>query len=193
MINKLTVNATGTDYHAGNITVVAKINEIIDSINKKEPMMEPMMDHAEDKLEMISDCCGAPIKTHISYEGTGCYYCEKCGDACDPRREPIKEKVGECDHVWCFDLTCKKCGVGYLEESTLGEDWEEISNIIRFAKSDYAVSQVQMFVSDNFISKKAVREAISESITDFKGLYKESLMINEVLNTLLSKLNLEEA
>lgn len=165
-----------------------KINEIIDAVTllqtqmdsllgtMEEPMMEPMMDHSEDKLEMISDCCGAPIHTSMGDEGTNFYYCEKCGDACNSR-EPIKEKAvdGECDHEWGYALprdkayftipaTCKKCGVGYLEQD-----------------------------KSTFISKKEIKEAI-EGVYNINAYLEDPVThpISRFRMNLLSKLNLEE-
>lgn len=34
--------------------------------------------------EEKSNCCSENICIHYAYEGTGCYVCSKCGNACDP-------------------------------------------------------------------------------------------------------------
>ena len=34
-----------------------------------------------------SNCCGAPLSTSTDDEGTSCWICSECGNACDPATE----------------------------------------------------------------------------------------------------------
>ena len=75
--------------------------------------------------ETKSNCCNAPVKSSCADEGTCCYVCEACNEACDVKAENWEDELKQIIYQNCkIGLMCEELEDGQIIGLRTGQGLE---------------------------------------------------------------------